>query len=225
MAFLRPPSPSALWPTSFLPFLPLTYPSSSKRQRYSGTSSAPRLPLAPSRPPRSDGLALFPSLPHFPCARAGSLVLACAVSEWGVTPTVAPRGLGGYASLISWSPFVLSLYSLSGLCFCGPARVAKSPIAQTKIYTSSSFKYQSTFPIPWPNLDDPSSFQYRIKRRGVAHDYLGCIYMFPWCLLERSLAGYISRVLCSYFVSILILEKSARSQIRTNVARVKFVDW
>lgn len=160
MAFLRPPS--AVWPTGFFALsFPLTYLlRPSQRQRYSATSP---LPLWPRPDPQIRWSRPFPKSPPtlHPCARSGSLAVACAVSEWGVTPTVAPRGLGGYASLISWSPLFFP-FSLGPL-LCGPARVAKSlpfpwllPSDENKYVIL--LKYQFTFSFSWTNLDDPSWF-------------------------------------------------------------------
>jgi hypothetical protein len=87
-------------------------------------------PPTPHHPMAIGGLSLYlhckcPPPPHLTfsraCARARFRSSLCPSHApafgWGVTPMVAPRGLGGYASLISWSPSL------------GPARVTKAPLS------------------------------------------------------------------------------------------------
>lgn len=100
MAFLRPL---------------LLLPRSSSLLVFCDLPERPRNSLAPLGP-----MALWP-FEVSPCAckaplhiltRSLSLTLCPSHAPafgWGVTPMVAPRGLGGYASLISWSPFPRAL--------------------------------------------------------------------------------------------------------------------
>lgn len=96
----------------------------------------------PPLPPSTDRFALcLWKAPVAHCSRAHArsrssvALLACAVGGWGVTATVAPRGLGGYASLISWSP------NSRALLRCVPRASPKRPCDGVISLESFSLRY------------------------------------------------------------------------------------